>query len=179
MTDQPQTGPSRPELGFEITDFGRARQHLARAIEATARDLEIPATTVTDRAGRKVPEPMPALHLADEMAAAARFLQRHDYIPLARAQGHSWREIGEALRLVKVGYASVAEAAYDFATEQGNWHRDGGGWPVRWACPACEQMIVDKGTYNGVRDDEENHREDCTRHAADIEAEDAAEGGTR
>ncbi len=85
MTDQPEARSS-PLGSLEPTDHDRARRVLGRAIEELSRELDVPMyTRVTDRLGRKVPRPMEAMRLADEMAAAARFLQRHEYIPLARA----------------------------------------------------------------------------------------------
>jgi hypothetical protein len=158
------------------TEFDRARWHLQQAVVALGKDLETPL--VRDQSpgpglpGRLTVAAGPSLHLAKLLEQAAVRAQR-DAIPPARAAGITWRQIGEQLNLEGTGYAHIAEAAYDFAGETGQWHRDGAGWPIHWTCPTCEQRITDTGPFNGVENDETGHADGCQRHADDIAAEDA------
>jgi hypothetical protein len=91
-------------------------------------------------------EPLMGLHASRQVELAARHAAR-DYVRLAREEGRSWHQIGQALGLEpgtdrdSAGH-TVAEAAYNYVAGDPNadcvWPY---GRSFAWRCPSCERTI--------------------------------------
>jgi hypothetical protein len=119
--------------------------------------------------------PLAGADVSRQIELAARDHVR-DYIRFAREAGHTWHEIGTAMRLGPDGDAqqagdTVAEAAFTYAAgHPGTEHARLYGRSVAWHCGSCDRAISDHGLYNGLADDERGHAGDCPRLAATIAA---------
>ena len=128
--------------------------------------------TITDA------DPMSGLKAAATLTSAARRLTL-DYARQAREDGRSWREIGLAIGPGGVPEAAgdVADAAYDDLAGTTAFAQSA----FAWVCPACRNMVIDRGPQAGnPADCEEGHASECPRLAAAVAAWNAAwddEGG--
>lgn len=59
---------------------------------------------------------------------------------------------------------SIAEEAYDYAVRSAS--SPSGGSAFTWTCPACQQLITDRGPYPDPPRQEEGHADGCVRWAA-------------
>ncbi len=143
----------------------RAAWSLRRAIEVAARE---------GFGGEAEPiAGVRAAVLARGVAAA----QLRDYAQQARADGHSWDDLAEAMGLEQAGGpATRGERAYLHLFEDGPLHPDAPGrsWgraPARWRCGSCGQHVTDRGPFEAAPyNNETGHAPDCGRHAADVAA---------
>lgn len=114
-------------------------------------------------------EPAAALEAARELERAARAAQV-SYIRLAREAGRSWYEIGQALDLhwkAVVNKEAIDDEAYAYALRDDprpGWRTFG------WTCPACRELISDKGPWPELPEREEGHQADCPRRTAELAA---------
>jgi hypothetical protein len=114
-------------------------------------------------------EPVAALEAARELERAAR-AEQVAYIRLAREAGRSWHEIGEALDLhwnAVANNEAIDDEAYSYAL------RDDprpGRRTFGWTCPACRELISDRGPWPELPEREDGHQADCPRRAAELAA---------
>jgi len=119
--------------------------------------------------------PLSGADVSRQIELAAREHAR-DYIRYARETGHTWHQIGTALRLVPDSDArqagdTAAEAAFTYAAgHPGTEHARRYGRSVAWHCGSCDRAISDHGLRNGPAADERGHAGNCTRLAATIAA---------
>lgn len=169
-----QSDPKRQRL--------TARNLARRALLDLAQDAGIPSITrPAYRDGPTVRDigPLAGADVSRQLELAAR---EHvcDYIRAAREAGHTWHDIGTAMRLVPDGDAqqagdTIAEAAFTYAAgHPGTDHARRYGRSVAWHCGTCDRTISDHGLCNGPADDERGHADNCARLAATI-AKDQAE----
>ena len=112
--------------------------------------------------------PAAALRVSRQVELAARNEVRV-HIRRAREDGQSWHQIGGLLGFGPLAAdtgVSVADYAFDYTVGP----RSASPWfdpPVfTWTCPACEQMISDRGPVIMPAADEAGHAADCGRLAA-------------
>ena len=89
-------------------------------------------------------------------------------IRCAREAGRTWLQIGDTLGLFWFAVAakeSIADIAYDYALEHRSAH---GARNFTWTCPACQQLITDRGPFRQRPLQEEGHSGNCHRWAADL-----------
>ena len=107
--------------------------------------------------------PAAALRVARQVELAAH-AEVGVHIRRAREDGLSWHEIGGLLQFGPPASASdmsVSQYAFDYCV--GPWF----GPPVfTWTCPACGQMIRDRGPVLMPAADEKGHADGCGRLAA-------------
>ena len=113
------------------------------------------------------PEPVAQIEAAHALQTAAHALIG-DLIPRAREAGRSWYEIGDALDLQGQAVGAnepVAEVAYDYLLEYqvGTSMRR-----LTWTCPACHQLITDRGPFDVLPERGEGHACGCARGAAEL-----------
>jgi len=96
-------------------------------------------------------------------------MPRLGHIRRAREDGLSWHEIGGLLQFGPLAAASdmsVAQYAFDYCVgpqPEAPWFDP----PVfTWTCPACGQMIGDRGPALMPAADETGHADGCGRLAA-------------
>jgi hypothetical protein len=174
MTDQGE--PGSREAHAEIA--AAARQGARRAVLDIVRKSG--GSTVTRPMFRDRPDLGPGVPDAEAIAGirAARQVEHAarqlglEYVRKAREDGHSWHEIGAALELgadAAQRGVSLAEAAYDYAADEPSSTYDPRSVP--WTCPACLEVISDRGPDAGhPADAEPGHADSCTRLAATIAA---------
>jgi hypothetical protein len=116
--------------------------------------------------------PAAALRVARQVELAAR-AEVGRQIRRAREDGLSWHEIGGLLGfspLAADSRTSVAQYAFDYCVGPSSaapWFDP----PVfAWTCPACGQMIRDRGPVLMPAADEKGHADGCGRLAA-VQAE--------
>lgn len=159
------------------SDLARAaarREVLALARDAGAQTITRPAFRGSHAHVRDI-EPLAGMRAARNLEIGAR-QTAHDYIRTAREAGHTWHDIGAAMRLQPGGDAqqaghTLAEAAYTYAagspdTETARRY----GRSFTWRCPSCDQAISDQGLCSGPADDEHGHDAGCRQLAAAIAA---------
>ena len=112
--------------------------------------------------------PAAALRIARQVELAAR-AQVGVHIRRSREDGLSWHEIGALLDfgpLAAASGTSVAQYAFDYCVgphPEAPWFDP----PVfMWTCPACGQMIRDRGPVLMPAADEKGHADGCGRLAA-------------
>lgn len=92
-----------------------------------------------------------------------------DYIRASREAGQTWHEIGAELGLGPIArhsYLPLAEVAFDYAAGDSAWeYACSYGRTFLWTCPACHEVISDRGTSKGPADDERGHITGCERPA--------------
>jgi hypothetical protein len=115
------------------------------------------------------PEPIADLEAARELERAALAAQV-DCIRRAREAGRSWTEIGEGLDLhwnAVANKESIADEAYDYVLRNGAppYSRQ-----YTWTCPACRELISDKGPWPELPEREDGHQAGCPRRAAELAA---------
>lgn len=113
-------------------------------------------------------EPVAGLKTAAALEyAAAR--QVRDYMRLAREDGATWTQIGQALGLD----GEAGQRAYDRAVGDGQpgWSYDRS---FAWRCPDCDGLVLDAGPDGGSpQAAEPGHADNCQRLARESEAWDA------
>jgi hypothetical protein len=123
-------------------------------------------------------EPLTGLHASRQVEIAARHAAR-DYVRLAREEGRTWHEIGQALGLEPGANRdstarTVAEAAYSYVAGDPDgdyaWRY---GQSFTWRCPSCDHAISDRGPYLGPADDKRGHAATCQRLQATIRCREA------
>ena len=126
----------------------------------------------TQRGPRAAARPAAALRVARQVELAAR-AEIGRQIRRAREDGLSWHEIGALLGFAPLAAdskTSVAQYAFDYTIgphPEAPWYDP----PVfAWTCPACGQMISDRGPVKMPAADEADHAEGCERLAA-VQAE--------
>jgi hypothetical protein len=112
--------------------------------------------------------PAAALRVARQVELAARNQVRVQ-IRRAREEGQTWHEIGALLDfgpLAAASNMSVSQYAFNYCAGP----QDTGPWfdpPVfTWTCPACGQLIRDRGPVLMPAADEKGHADGCGRLAA-------------
>ena len=121
-----------------------------------------------DQSPELVPTPLAGLWAANRLARRATG-EVATHARRAREAGHSWDQIGCALRLKPDGGGSVAGAAYErFAGHPTSWSLHDPSFV--WRCPAYDRAISDRGPYDRHPDDNQpGHAADCSRLAAELE----------
>jgi hypothetical protein len=116
--------------------------------------------------------PAAALRVARQVELAAR-AEVGVHVRRAREDGLSWQEIGGLLGFGPLAAGSgvpVSDYAFDYAAgppSASPWFDP----PVfTWTCPACGQMISDRGPVLMPAADEAGHADSCGRLAA-VQAE--------
>jgi hypothetical protein len=114
-------------------------------------------------------EPLAGIRYA-LIARSAASVVAERYVRLARQDGLTWLQVGEALGLARDGDSGydVGAAAYEYAAgpargfEQPSFH---------WDCPACGSWVTDHGPYTANPwDSVSGHADDCTRFAGEVAA---------
>jgi hypothetical protein len=112
--------------------------------------------------------PAAALRVARQIELAAH-AEVGVHIRRAREDGLSWHEIGGLLQFGPLAAASnvpVSQYAFDYCVgphPEAPWFDP----PVfTWTCPACRQMIRDRGPVLMPAADEKGHADGCGRLAA-------------
>lgn len=166
---------------FEQSPRQRAIWSLRTAIQVAARE---------GFGARSVERPIPGFSLPDRdveplAGVRAAVLARHvavgrvwEYAQQARADGHSWDAIAEALGVERAeGPLSRGERAYLHVVEDRPLYTEGPGqrWGspqvAHWRCSSCGQHVTDRGPFEAAPDNnEEGHASGCARHAAEVEA---------
>ena len=158
-------------------EFAAIRDHARQAVAGLARDRGAEFTTRDADRGSGMTvrdlEPLDGARAARDIELGARHEAR-EYIRAARAAGHSWEQIGQALGVVPNGDAdqagpTVAEAAYTYAA--GSPYTDTAiryGRSFLWRCRSCDQAISDRGPIAGPAGDEPGHAGDCPRLATAV-----------
>ena len=114
-----------------------------------------PGAQTTAREPLPVPAARAALRLSRLFEREARRQVRR-----AREAGMSWAELAPAVD------AEDGPAAYEWATGPDRYRATR---PFVWRCPACAEMVTDRGPCNGHPDDDESgHARDCARHVAAV-----------
>ena len=107
------------------------------------------------------PEPLPAIKAAHLLFQVAQGRAR-DYAQDARADGHSWDVIGEALGLTEQAKRNEEQRGHlAFELCAGLMSS------VWWRCGTCGQRVADGGPYNGPQE-ETGHADGCERHAREV-----------
>lgn len=139
----------------------------AAAVEQIARELGAEAVPEGADPGQLL-APAAALRVARQVELAAR-AEVGVQVRRAREDGLSWHEIGGLLDfgpLAASADMSVAQYAFDYVTGP----HPAAPWfdpPVfGWTCPACGQMIRDRGPVLMPAADEAGHADGCQRRAA-------------
>jgi hypothetical protein len=116
---------------------------------------------------RQLLAPAAALRVARQVELAARH-QVGVHVRRARAEGLSWHEIGGLLDfglLAAASNTSCAQYAFDYCVgphPASPWYDA----PVfTWTCPACGQIIRDRGPVLMPAADEKGHADGCGRLA--------------
>lgn len=112
-----------------------------------------------------------ALMLRDAATSQAREFARS-----ARAEGLSWRQLGEIFAPALGEDVDVAVRAFEWAAgaEAAQPFAD---LAVTWTCPACHERIRDHGPYDAdPRNNEAGHGDGCVRLAEAVAAYDAEWG---
>ncbi len=121
-------------------------------------------------------EPLEGIRIALTRASAARRTV-DDYVKIAREEGRTWAQVGQALGLAGTTAdrgVPLAEAAFEYVV------------PVRedslrfdtpsfgWHCRSCGEFVSDRGPYEShPEDNEHGHAERCARMAEGVAAHDA------
>ena len=122
-------------------------------------------------------EPLAGIKAAEILADTAARIRR-EYTERARAEGITWRQIGEALGLDqgadgKSGYDLGVAAFEHFEGEPDLWYQSN----FHYHCASCGEWITDRGPHNShPEDNESGHAEDCARLAAELAAWQAERG---
>jgi hypothetical protein len=171
----PEPGGVSSRLRRDVIKNEAARRIAGSVVEMAS---ELGGHTVTELRSRALGwpgynavglEPIAALEAARELERAAR-AEQVDYIRLAREAGRSWHEIGEALDLhwnAVANKETIDDEAYSYAL------RDDprpGRRTFAWTCPACRELISDKGPWPELPEREEGHQTGCPRRAAELAA---------
>jgi hypothetical protein len=120
-------------------------------------------------------EPLEGIRIALTRASAARRAV-DDYVKIAREEGRTWAQVGEALGLAETAAdrsVPLAEAAFEhvvplrdsfrFDTPSFGWH-----------CRSCGGFVSDRGPYEShPEDNEHGHAQGCARMAERVAAHDA------
>lgn len=157
-----------------ITAARRAARRAAMdlAVEAGASVITRPAHPGARPVIRDV-GPIPGLRAAREIELGAQHVLRN-YIRDAREAGHSWHQIGTAMRLQPARQPgqeaeTAAEAAFTYAAGRPDsataWRY---GQSFSWTCASCNQLVIDRGPFNGPADAERGHDDRCARRTAEI-----------
>lgn len=171
-----------PDSASSPDERARASDAARRALIGLARDrgaefITREAYRGSDRTVRDL-EPLVGARAARDIELGARRAAR-EYIRQAREAGHSWDQIGHALRVIPNADAdqtgqTVAEAAYTYAAGSPCTNAaERYGRSFVWRCRSCEQAISDRGLIAGPADDEPGHTQDCPRLAAAVAEWDA------
>lgn len=174
--------PDHPSADDQQTTLRRAIWSLQAAIQVAAREAydaamverAIPGFSTTLRDV----EPLAGLQAAllAQRVATGRL---REYAQQARADGHSWDRIAEALGLEQTeSPASRSERAYLHLIEDRPLFTDDPdhSWAqppsaAHWRCSTCGHSVTDQGPFNAAPDDnEQGHGPDCARHAAETAA---------
>jgi hypothetical protein len=166
---------TRPDL--------REQQRIARALARQAasdlaRQAEAQASSQSAFRGphgtASGVDPLAGLAASRQIELAARS-HAADYIRAAREAGHTWQDIGSALKPhadAQQAGDDVAEAAFTYAAGDAGAHRFYDRY-VSWTCGGCDKVIRDHGLVNGPAEDECGHADSCPRLAATVGAWDA------
>jgi hypothetical protein len=112
--------------------------------------------------------PAAALRVARQVELAAR-AEVGSQIRRAREDGMSWHEVGALLDFAPLAAhsrTSVAQYAFDYCVgpcPAAPWFDPPA---FAWTCPACGQMICDRGPVLIPAADEKDHADGCRRLAA-------------
>ena len=102
--------------------------------------------------------------------------QACEFIRRARAEGMSWRQLGEMLTPALGEAVDVAVRAFEWAAAEDHT-RAFADLVVIWTCPACHERIRDHGPYDAdPRNNEAGHGDGCARLAGAVAAYDAEWG---
>lgn len=115
-----------------------------------------------------------ALMLRDAATSQAR-----EFARWARAEGLSWRQLGEILApALGISGEDVDLPARAFEWSAGaEFARPFADLVVTWTCPACHERIRDHGPYDAdPRNNEAGHGDGCARLAQAVAAYDAEWG---
>jgi hypothetical protein len=163
-----------------------ARRRFTTAMRDTVRELggdfrRLPVASDHPEYGTfESPEPIIGLRVVRQLELAAKS-QLRKLAEQARADGRTWREIGDALGItVSREYDgvpdSIAERAFDLVAQDRDsaWARDYGR-SVLWQCGSCNSRITDRGPELGnPHEMESGHADGCARFAADVRRWDAS-----
>jgi len=164
-----------------MDDRERTAWSLRAAIQTAARERFRASIVVRPipglSKGYRDVEPLAGLRAA-VLARNVTTRQVRDYAEQARADGHSWDAVAEALGLGQVeGPLTRGEQAYLHLVEHRLLHTDdpdrrSGRSPVAyWRCSACGQYVTDRGPFEAAPfNNEEGHAPECARHATEIAA---------
>ena len=121
--------------------------------------------------GDQFPEPAPTplvgLWAANYLSQRARS-EVATHVRRAREAGHSWDEVAQTLDMEPDGGRTVAETTYErFAGSPASWSLRGPSFV--WRCPACDQLIADRGPYEShPEDNQPGHANGCARLRGEI-----------
>jgi len=164
-----------------MDDRERAAWSLRAAIQTAAREGFGASIVVRPIPGLSTVhqdvEPLAGLRAA-VLARNVATRQVRGYAEQARADGHSWDAIADALGLAQVeGPLSRGERAYLHLVDDRPLHTDDPDYrwsrsPVaHWRCSTCGQYVTDRGPFEAALfNNEEGHAPECARHAAEIAA---------
>lgn len=181
MTTTPPPHRNDAWAGFaETTPRERAVWSLQRAIQTAAREAFGAAIVERPIPGFSLPdrdvEPLAGVRAAALARGVAADRLQH-YAQQARADGHSWNNIAEALGMEGGdGQWSQAELAYLHLIEGQPMHpheeRPRQPSPTaHWRCASCGELVTDRGPFEAAPDNNETgHAPDCARHAAEVAA---------
>jgi hypothetical protein len=121
-----------------------------------------------DQFPEPAPTPLAGLWAADHLAQRARS-EVATHVRRAREAGLSWDEIAQTLNMEPDGGRTVAETTYErFAGSPAHWSLHGPSFT--WRCPACGQLIGDRGPYEShPEDNQPGHANGCTRLRDEID----------
>lgn len=175
MTDSNDTPTSsyRSLIPPRPADIRAAEDWVAKAMRETAGAL---GAELVDRPGERHPDSMfreripkpPHGLLAALKVQAAAAKQALEQANHARGYGMTWWELAEALPEHHPAHNNAGALFALLVPEPSTpgYHRS-----TSWHCMSCGQVVSDRGTDNGVKNDEHGHAEDCARHARDIAAQ--------
>lgn len=182
MTTTPPPPEDRWGGLFEESPRQRAIWSLQTAIQVAAREGFGAGVVERPIPGFSLPhrdvEPLAGVRAA-VLARDVAVGRVREYAQQARADGHSWDDIAEALSVEKVeGPVHRAEQAYLHLVEdrplytEDPDHSWGRSAPVaHWRCGSCGQNVTDRGPFEAApANNEEGHAADCARHAAEVAA---------
>jgi hypothetical protein len=139
----------------------------ARMVERPIRGFSFPHRDVEPLAGGR------AAVLARDVAVR----RLREYALQARAEGHSWDAIADALGVEQVeGSGGRGERAYLHVVEDRPLYTEdpdrswGRSAPVaHWRCSTCDQFVTDHGPFEGAPSNAEvGHDPACARHTREI-----------
>jgi hypothetical protein len=152
-----------------------AETHAAQVVHRIV--VESSGRTVTELRSRRLtwpgievpePDPIATLEAAHELERAAHRIAA-DSIRRSREAGRSWYEIGQALDLHSSAVANklpIAEEAYGEAVSYDYGSRS---LTFTWTCPACSELVTDRGPFPEVPDRERGHSANCARWTAELD----------